>query len=105
MIAHYIEHSEPQLRLPAQQVWRDIVRNSPSSRSKIVHDHLLDVVFELCSSPLSGRCQSRCRLLHTNGDRDHQSWRPPTEKLVGLLGVKSEHLRSRIAWHPNRFGK
>ena len=50
MIAEYIQHSELRIRLPAQKVWSDIICNSPSARSGIVHAGLLDVIFELCVS-------------------------------------------------------
>ena len=50
MIVEFIQHSEERIRLPAQKVWSDIVCNSPSARSKIIHDGLLDVIFELCTS-------------------------------------------------------
>ena len=93
MIAQYVQHSEPQLRLPAQQVWRDIVRNSPSSRSKIVHDHLLDVIFELCGSHYSDAVSLGADCCTPMAIEITKAGVPPTEKLVGLLGVKAEHLR------------
>ena len=50
MIVQFIQHSEERIRHPAQKVWSEIICNSPSARSKIVHDGLLDVIFELCRS-------------------------------------------------------
>ena len=50
MIAQFIQHSEERIRHPAQKIWSEIVCNSSSARSKIVHDGLLDVIFELCRS-------------------------------------------------------
>jgi hypothetical protein len=49
-IARFLQHSESRVRHPAQKVWCDIICNSPSSHSKIVHDGLLDDIFELCTS-------------------------------------------------------
>jgi hypothetical protein len=49
-IVGFLQHSEPRVREPAQKVWSDIICNSPSSHSKIVHDGLLDNIFELCIS-------------------------------------------------------
>ena len=49
-IVQYIQHPEQRIRLPAQKVWSDIVCNSPFARPKIVHDGLLDLIFEFCNS-------------------------------------------------------
>ena len=50
MIAQFIQHPEQRIRLPAQKFWCDIVCNSPFARPKIVHDGLLDLIFEFCNS-------------------------------------------------------
>ena len=50
MIITFIQHSEPRIRHPAQKIWCDIVCNSPSTHSKIVHDGLLDDIFEFYTS-------------------------------------------------------
>ena len=92
-ISKYIQHSESQLRLPAQQVWRDIVRNSPSSRSKIVHDHLLDVIFDLCTSPYPDAVALGADCCTPMAIEITKAGVPPTQKLVAFLGVKNEHLR------------
>lgn len=50
MIAQFIQHPEQRIRRPAQKFWCDIICNSPSACSKIVHDGLLDEIFQLCTS-------------------------------------------------------
>jgi hypothetical protein len=49
-IVQFIQHSEQRIRLPAQKSWCDIICNSPFARPKIVHDGLLDIMFEFCHS-------------------------------------------------------
>ena len=49
-IVQFIQHPEQRIRLPAQKVWCDIVCNSPFARPKIVHEGLLDLIFEFCTS-------------------------------------------------------
>jgi hypothetical protein len=49
-IVQFIQHPEQRIRLPAQKVWCDIICNSPFARPKIVHDGLLDLIFEFCNS-------------------------------------------------------
>jgi hypothetical protein len=49
-IVQFIQHPEKRIRLPAQKVWCDVVCNSPFARPKIVHDGLLDLIFEFCNS-------------------------------------------------------
>ena len=49
-IVQFIQHPEKRIRLPAQNVWCDVICNSPIARPKIVHDGLLDLIFEFCNS-------------------------------------------------------
>ena len=49
-ILQFIQHPEQRIRLPAQKFWCDVVCNSPFARPKIVHDGLLDLMFEFCDS-------------------------------------------------------
>jgi hypothetical protein len=49
-IIRYIQHPEPRIRLPAQEVWCDMVCNSPFACSMIVDSGLLDPIFEFCNS-------------------------------------------------------
>ena len=49
-IVQFIQHPEKRIRLPAQKFWCDIVCNSPFARPKIVHDGLLDLMFDFCNS-------------------------------------------------------
>ena len=49
-IVEYIQHPEQRIRLPAEKIWCDIVCNSPLARPRIVHDGLLDLIFEFCNS-------------------------------------------------------
>jgi hypothetical protein len=92
-IVQHMQHSEQRIRLPAQQVWHNIVFNSPTARSKIVHDGLLDVVFELCHSQyddavlLGARCCSQMAIEITKAGV------PPTQKLVALLNHPNVLLR------------
>jgi hypothetical protein len=50
-IAAFLSHREWRMRAAAHRVWHAVVSKTPSARAKIVHDGLLNVVFELCSSP------------------------------------------------------
>ena len=49
-IVQFIQHPEQRIRIPAQKVWCDVICNSPFARPKIVHDGLLDLIFEFCNS-------------------------------------------------------
>ena len=49
-IAKLLTHTEQRIRAPAHKVWNDAIISTSSTRAKIVHDDLLGVIFELCSS-------------------------------------------------------
>ena len=93
MIVQFLQHSEPRVRHPAQKVWCDIVCNSTSSHSKIVHDGLLDEIFELCNSQYEdavitgAKCCSPMAIEITRAGIDS------TRKLVDLLSHPRPLLR------------
>ena len=93
MIVQYLRHSERRLRIPAQRTWLDIVSNSSTGRSKIVHDDLLDVIFELCSSQyddsisLGAKCSTLMAIEFTKAGVG------PTRKLLALLSHPNAVLR------------
>ena len=92
-IVKYIQHPEKRIRLPAQKFWSDIVCNSPFARPKIVHDGLLDVIFEFCDSQyddvviMSAQCCPPMALEITKAGVN------PTRQLVELLSHNFPALR------------
>ena len=92
-IVQFIQHSEQRIRLPAQKVWCDIVCNSPFARPKIVHDGLLDLMFEFCNSQyddvviMSAQCCSPMAIEITKAGVNS------TRQLVELLSHNFPELR------------
>ena len=92
-IVQFIQHPEQRIRLPAQKVWCDIICNSPFARPKIVHDGLLDLIFEFCNSQyddvvnMSAKCCSPMAIEITKAGVN------ATRQLVELLSHNFPALR------------
>ena len=92
-IVQFIQHPEQRIRLPAQKVWCDIICNSPFARPKIVHDGLLDLIFEFCNSQyddvviMSAQCCSPMAIEITKAGVNS------TQQLVELLSHTFPALR------------
>ncbi len=93
LIAQHLQCSEQRIRRPAQQVWHNIVFNSTTGRSKIVHDGLLEVVFELCGSQYDDAVLLGATCCYQMAIEITKAGVPPTQKLVALLSHPNVVLR------------
>ncbi|KDR80999.1 hypothetical protein GALMADRAFT_222596 [Galerina marginata CBS 339.88] len=92
-IVHYIQNPEQRIRLPAQQVWRDVVCNSSTARSKIVRDGLLDIIFELCESQYEDAVSLGAKCCTPLAIEITKAGVTSARKLVELLNHPNVHLR------------
>jgi hypothetical protein len=92
-IAKLLSHQARCVREAANRVWLEIVSNTPSSRSKIVKDDLLETFFDLCNSSNDDSVMLGCQTLPFMALEISRAGIRPTQQLVSYLNHNLPALR------------
>lgn len=92
-IAKVLQHPERRLRKPAHRVWHEVVSTTPAARTKIAHDDLLGVVFDLCGSQYEDAVVLGSRCLSPLATQIAELGVTSTQRIVALLNHPKDILR------------
>lgn len=92
-IAKVLQHPERRLRKPAHRVWHEVVTTTPAARTKIAHDDLLGVVFDLCGSQYEDAVVLGSQCLSPLSTHMAELGVTSTQRIVALLNHPKDILR------------
>jgi hypothetical protein len=84
-ISGLLVHSERRVRNAASKIWLEVVSNTPSARTKMAKDHLLDIFITLCSSANEDSFILGCQTIPYMAIELSKSGLKYTRNIVGYL--------------------